>query len=402
MDSKLQQALYILEGYNGIFRQLWELSRIKFTTDVPTAGIAFDKKTGNELLFCFNPEFYDKLSVYELAFIIGHECLHVMLYHGKRYVAIKERELNKDLWNIAADIAIHEIMFREFGFKREYITIIDNMCTVETVFPDRINEIKRSQTMEYYFNELTKDKEIKYVPMDQHNFDEAFANGSDEAMKKAYERLTNVEKQELKDKLADIPKPSNKEQEAGDTPLGTVYDTPILEHTKKKWETVIKDWASTHLVSTRTDWTNKNRRFNSVKSKLKIPSYFTPEIKPVTVWMFLDTSGSCIDLAPRFLTAAASLPPKIFDARVFCFDTDIYEVNIREGKVIGGGGTAFDIIQEFIDKQGTHPDYVFVTTDGYGNQVKPKQPRKWKVYLTTDNKSCFPDTCEFHSFNEFE
>jgi len=401
MDNKLRQALHTLECYNGIFRQLWELGRIHFTESVPTACIRFDKE-GNGLQFCFNPKLYEQMSNYEVAFVIAHECMHVMLYHGRRFVKRPDYKSRHEVWNIAADIAIHEILFGEFGFDRSLITTIEP-CTVDGVFKDSKSFIRRGETTEYYFDKLHKEGKVKYVSFDEHDFDDAFANAADSAMQKAYRRLTEIEKKELQRKVGQ--KVEDKEKRKNDNNVGTgagitVYDALIHELPKKKWELIIKEWAQAFLKTDKYDWTRRDRRISHLPKDMFLPGSLEQHYKKQKLWMFLDTSGSCIDLAPRFLSAAASLPPKFFDVRVFCFDTKIYEIDIRKQEVLGGGGTSFDIIEEYIRKQPDNPDCVFVTTDGYGNDVFPAEPKKWHVFLTSDNRKNFPKQCNFHSFKE--
>ena len=394
MDSKLRTAIQELSCYNGIFRQLWDLGRIHFVEDIPTACVTFDRE-GQQLDFRFNREFYDKLNSSQLAFIIAHECMHVILFHGKRFMSNKMLIANKDTFNVAADIAIHEIMEREFMFNIEQMKDV-GLCTIESVFKEKAPQIEQLSTMEYYFNKLVEGCEVTYVPLDIHMFDENFADGCEGIVKKAFERLTDVEKKELQNKLKDIAKMRGEEQG------NKWFNVTINPVKKKKWEMIIKEWAQAFLQSDRFCWYKPSRRTATLDSNLFLPSHLELEIKKTNVWLYMDTSGSCIDLAPRFFSAAASLPVKFFNARLFCFDTQVYETDVKSKKVYGGGGTAFDIIQMHISDQQDRPDFVFVITDGYGNQVKPERPDRWHVFLTTEDKSCFPDNCIFHSFDEFE
>lgn len=390
-DKKLVSAIRKLETCNGIFRQLWDLGHIYFTDSIPTAAIEF--KGGQALRFLFNQEFYDSLTSYELAFIIAHECLHVMLQHGQRLHRSTTFTLNPRLFNIAADVAIHELLFHKFGFDRKQIS--KDICTVESIFQDKLDTIQRNQTLEYYFNQLVDGKEVQYVALDTHMFDGADADG---IIRKALDKLTTDEYEEIKNKC----KSHCDDSKAGNGEGTNWYQVTIAPVQKQKWEMVIKEWAQAFLQSDKYDWKRPSRRTAFLNSGLIMPSFLEQEYKRVKVWLYMDTSGSCIELADRFFSAAASLPPKFFDPRLFCFDVDIYETDIHSRQVYGGGGTAFDIIDTHLRKQGEHPDFVFVITDGHGNEVKPEQPNKWHVFLTTDNKSCFPDNCVFHSFEEFQ
>lgn len=397
INDKIRLALYHLEGFNGVFRQFWELGTMQFTDEIPSACVTFDN-TGQQIAFKFNKTFYDKLTIYDLAFIIGHECMHVLLYHGLRYWENTSYQLNHEIWNTAADISIHEIMFREFGFEfnklSEYIQ--EFICTHEKFFKEEEN-IKRGATMDYYFEKLCNRPGMKHITLDVHNFSKDYAYGSKNIAKKIFEQLSNVEKKELYDKLKD-----KDGQQAGKESGDRWWHVNLTTLHKKKWEMVIKEWAQAFLMADKFDWSKKNRRISSLNSRLILPAHLELDIKKIKVWLFMDTSGSCFHLADRFFSAAASLPPKFFEPRLFCFDTSVYETTLSSRKVYGGGGTAFDIIQHHIDRNGPHPDCIFVITDGYGNKVEASDPKKWHVFLTSDHKECFPETCKFHSFEEFE
>jgi predicted metal-dependent peptidase len=95
---------------------MWELGKPVFTNVIDIAAVSFDEQ-GDVLLFSFNPDFWDKLSVYERQFIISHECLHVILNHGLRVFNAK----NKDFANIAADIVVNHMLVNKFAFLRENI-----------------------------------------------------------------------------------------------------------------------------------------------------------------------------------------------------------------------------------------------------------------------------------------
>lgn len=363
---------------------------------LPRAGVELD---GNNscLRFMFNPKYYVEIDSYELAFILGHECMHLILMHGKRLHSNPNYVLNPQVFNIAADITLHEIMFDEFGFDRTKVT--ENLCTVETIFKDQ--NVKRLESLDYYFDQLKQEAErsgnIQYVIYDTHNFNSKDCDRIQNIVKRAISKISDVEYEELKRKLdKELP---NKGDEQG----GNWYHIKRETVKKQKWEMVFKEWSQAFLQSDKFDWSRKGRRFHGITGDMILPSTLELDIKRVKVWLFMDTSGSCIKLASRFFNAAASLPKKFFDVKLFCFDTQIYETNINAREVKGGGGTSFQIIDEYVKKRANnHPDFVFMITDGYGDAIKPANPRKWHIFLTSENKEMFPKECVFHSFTEFQ
>lgn len=393
MDSKLREAVYTLESYNGIFRQLWELGGIKFTNSIERAAVAFNRE-GKCIDFLFNPEFYKEISAQQLSFIITHECLHVLLYHGKRLYNNLNYKLNPEIFNCAADIAIHEIMYKEFEFDELGLEHV----TRENYFSEILNEIEECQTTDYYFEKIVSNSnlETKYIELDSHMFNEEDGDGYSDLINKAFNRLSEVEKKELKEKLKDITG-------RGDESVDELYNVEVNKVKKKKWEIIVKELSQAFIQADKFDWRRKNRRITSIDNGLFLPSYLELDIKKVNVWLFMDTSGSCIDLASRFFSAAASLPEKFFDPKLFCFDTKVYPTDIRKKEVFGGGGTSFDIIEEYIQNSNDpYPNFVFVITDGMGNDVIPEYPERWHIFLTSKYKDNFKGNCVFHSFDEFE
>jgi hypothetical protein len=185
---------------------------------------------------------------------------------------------------------------------------------------------------------------------------------------------------------------------------------------KQKWETVIKRWMTNTLMAAEkeiTQFTRTNRRFVTLPKNMLLPTDITDEgiydeKHRIKVLFFLDTSDSCAHLAQRFFNAAKSLPKRSFDVQLFCFDTQIYETSLKTGELFGFGGTAFDIIEEYVQKytkeknDGKYPDACFVITDGAGNLVKPQYPKKWFWFLSEDNRTCIPKECNIYKLSDYE
>lgn len=116
------------------------------------------------------------------------------------------------------------------------------------------------------------------------------------------------------------------------------------------------------------------------------------------LFFFLDTSGSCIHYKDDFFNLIQTIPTEKFNIHAFAFNTKVYDVDLKNPRVWGGGGTYFHIIEDRIQKamgdpdglngkgkrkKGKYPDLVFVLTDGYGNTVNPAHPKVWHWLLTS-------------------
>lgn len=404
-----------LERYHSVFYQLWELGRPVFTEQVPTAAVAFNKQ-GRCIEFMFNPIFWKNLTPTQREFVISHECLHVILKHGLRTKDAK----NPRGCNFALDVVVNHLLVDKFAFKREDVDPNNDACWIDTVFPGQ--QIEENREYEYYFNRLPEGWKKEPRLIDIHDL----LNGSesDEAIDKLSKSLSEEEKSTLRDmieKHGGQAKDGDKDakgQKRGDGAgkqwkFMDVKPVPI----KKKWETVIRRWAKKFLPNdfdSYEHWARVNRRMVELPDDCILPTEMELQEKEdlgkIDVWFFLDTSGSCAGLADRFWKAAKSLPPHRFNIKLFCFDTKVYDVDIKVGKLYGFGGTSFDILEAKIQQEMAsmplnkrkYPEAVFVITDGYGNNVYPQIPQRWYWFLSANYRTCIPKTCNIFNLSDFE
>jgi len=126
-----------LESYYGIFYSLVQMGRPSFVETVPTAAVGFDEN-GRNIMFIFNPKFWDELDEYNRVFVICHECLHVLLSHGLRSINCTDKRLA----NVAMDIVVNHMLVNNFKFDRSKIKNEKDFCWVDTVFsPNQISNL---------------------------------------------------------------------------------------------------------------------------------------------------------------------------------------------------------------------------------------------------------------------
>jgi len=451
-----------LEQHHGIFAQLWSMGEPTFTDEIETAAVAFDKE-GGFISFLFNENFYNSLSEDEVAAVVAHECLHVILNHGSR-----GKGMHPQLCNIAEDVVINEMLVNSFGFSRK-LPVFEGIpvevdgkiekhpaCFIDTVFKDKKKgTIAANREFEYYYTKLLEDNpnamkkgNIKImiggqpgdgkgtpVPLDDHS------QLPQEVIDAIKDALKKISKEEV-DKLADIVEGSGekdktvdengnkkdekaeKEKEAGDkskdgkpqaggrqavTGSGFEWIRKVVKvKVNRKWEQIVKKWVIKAFTSReREQWVKSARRYSILDANhnFLLPADHETDdidISRIDVVFFMDVSGSCHGDSERFFGAAKSVPRDKFKLDVFAFDTGITKVKIEDDKLPYGGGTSFDQLEAYLKQRKDYPTLVFCLTDGYGTQVKPKYPKRWHVFLTQDNKGCFPKDCNFHKFEDFE
>lgn len=428
-----------LDVHHSFFYQMWKLGVPRLTFSIPTAAIAFDKK-GHQVDFLFNPLFWKDCDLYKKLFVICHEFLHVLLNHGIR---TKDCEL-KPLANIALDVVVNHMLVDRFGFDREKVKGWEDLCWLDTTFKD-YDDVLPGKAFEYYYGILEqncivveqevyvkggkggKGAKVKGKTVDDHStLEDQDDSGLHKEIKDTLdEGMNDEEKEDLAKKVSGedadkAAKSTPSDGEEGGKFAGTAAGN--LSHyanlhkkiiKKKKWETVIQKWSRRYKKGSRNveQWARLNRRFAFIGGDMMLPSEHEDEKKEesmIDVFFFLDTSGSCAGLAERFFQAARTLPDDKFILHLFCFDTEVYDVDIKVGKLYGFGGTAFNIIEDRIQKMikegkmPRYPDAVFVMTDGYGNAVKPEKPKNWYWFLSEKYLNWIPPESNVFMLSDFE
>lgn len=414
-SSEFDEISYKLEAHHSIFYKLWEMGEMIFDDTIPTACVKFDR-TGNYVSFHFNPDFWKEKTTYERLFIICHECLHVWLNHGLR---TRNAEF-PSMVNTALDVVVNHMLVENFGFKRHKIKDYQELCWVDTIFDEKDGEIKQNETFEYYYNKIIESPNTNFVDcklVDMHeNLEDV---DYDKIVNKIGEDLSEQERQDISKAIKNKIEKSNS-QSAGTSSIDKWEDMNVPSKIKRKkaWYELIKKWAINKCRSNANaeQWTRQNRRlsFLNTDNNLMLPSDnddISNDNDKVEMWLYLDVSGSCAGLRNDFYCASLTIPQDRIKLRTFCFDTKITEVNLKDKKLIVGGGTSFEIIENHIrntlTKGKKHP-VIFVFTDGYGDVVTPKEANKWHWFIDGNDwnlnraKNLVNGKSNFYSMNDFK
>jgi predicted metal-dependent peptidase len=403
----MQEIANRLDSYHSVFSQLWSLGIPVMTNSCPTAAVWFDD-VGDALHMEINPKFWSGLNHQQQNFIICHECFHVLLSHGSRMAAVS----NPDIANVAADVVINELLVNQFGFSRKAVDPENEYCWKDKVLPKNFQGAIL-ETFEWYYNYLDQKMQAdngigdagKLV--DDHS--KLTAADASRIVRRAIDKMSDEEFKKLQEKIKD-----ELNAQAGTDAGGVVAvmdSGPVRP--KPKWETIVKS----RLKKFNTDvdvesWAHTSRRMSAMHRSVILPVEISDEGPAPSrrqIYLFLDTSGSCQSLAPRFWKLAKSIPKDKFEIHPFCFDTKVYDISFKDKKLYGFGGTSFSILEGRIQKELTakkinrYPDAIFVVTDGWGTKLAPEVPENWHILLTPHGeRKCFPSTVHFYDLNEFE
>jgi Putative metallopeptidase domain len=408
-EEEFHEYAFALEKHHAIFYRFWSIGRPNFIDTIPTAQVTFDKE-GDFISFDFNPNFWKKCSFVKRLFVIAHECLHLIHNHGTRGINLK----NQTVANYGADVVVNHTLTSKFGFDRKEVDAENKYCWIDTVFKDS-SKVELNKSFEYYYNLLIQEKDLDKSLVDVHNFgdmkdltdflDKHLSNGDKDFIRKY-----------VKDNNLDSAPVENTKAGKGKGSKHWIFDCSHFIPPKRKWESVIKDWVRSKIRNNEKDeeqWLFRSRAHHLLSDDLLLPSDYPKEAKAkkkniIDVYFFLDTSGSCWSLKDRFFRAAKSLPKDHFNIHLFCFDTDVYATTLASGKVYGGGGTEFDIIETQIQKDinskkiSRYPDKVWVLSDGHGSHVHPEFPERWDWFLTGKNLHYIPKDSTVHMLKDYE
>ncbi len=427
--EEFDSVFWDLEKFHSIFYQVTSMGYPTLTKELPTAAVAFNEK-GKQIQFLFNPDFWKSLDEYNRAFVICHECLHVILNHGVRL-----KKLYPQIANQAADVVINHMLVDKFGFDREKILNWQNFCWIDTIFKDNHETIDKHRSFEYYYQKITEDPNAEQKQtMDMHDFLDKF---TDEVMKELGEKVAGeMYPDDVKDALGKMEHEWKDAKDADKSKEGKMFDKPSgdkhgepgeppipgeckkkLTNKKKiihKWEQVIKKWTKRAMREIdKEQWVRRARRFTTVDKELLIPSEASEEAyakDKIDVLFFMDASGSCWDYQDRFFAAAKSLNPLIFIPHLLARSTVVREM--KEDISHGGGSDDFRCMEKYIQTEmaagrlKSYPSLIFHITDGYdcsGVKMTCKYPKRWHWFLTPNGTpNWIPEGCHIHNLVDFE
>ena len=406
--QEFMRVANMLEGCEPIFAKLWQFGVPVWDYTIPTAAVSC-LKGSNKIRFHFNPDFWNKLCDYDRAFVIAHELVHVLSNHLSRAAG-----WNQQIGNLALDVACNNILYKNFGMPPTTVEGFD-IHALRANMPDV--DIEDDQSAEYYYNLIMaqRKEDIEYVAIDAH---EAFdmAGNSSEDIKKLAERL-QVKEEDIKkaiEKAAGKEPVQELKNKIAGTGTGNMFKRIVYPPKPKRvWGDVIRKRLIKTMEKYREEdqWLRKPRRVTCWENHgLHMPALMDTDYRvfdKLPVWLFQDTSGSCVHLTERFFSAAKTIPKKQFSVTPHCFDTEVYPTSLETGEIFGGGGTSFSCIEEYIQKRikedkVPYPAAVFIVTDGAGDEVQPEYPDRWHWFLSEDNKCYIPSQSPTFMLDTFE
>lgn len=289
----------------------------------------------------YNPEFMAGLSLPETVFVLAHETMHAVFQHMHR-----RGGKNANRWNIAADYVINDILTREKIGIMPAGGLLDSALVAEG-----------KGTAEGVYNLLPESTEDKNTGDTGGALDQVNDASTDPAENSAKQAEMQVK----------IIQAGNAAKAAGKLSAGLDRLVKGLTATKTDWKSVLRRFLS-ERAKVDYSFAKPKRRF--LADDIYLPSLTGDKMGEIVV--AIDCSGSIGDKTIADFSAeikAIFEDTKPSALRVLYFDTEILRADTfgPDDTVtitpIGGGGTSFAPIFEYIRANDLIPAACVVLTD---------------------------------------
>ena len=318
------------------------------------------------LKFYYNSRFIMLLKPKEVEFLVGHEVLHVVYDHmGRR------GERDHQIFNIANDYAVNADLKRhKVG---DFIKTVP--CLYEAKYDGKSSEEIYDDLMKNV-QQMNLDDLVDQMIDDHLDGDdgegEADGDGNGDKKGKGRPKMSPEERERVRQEVKQAIINAASTCEAGQLPAGV--ERLIKQHTNPTmpWRELIQT-NLTSAIRTDDSWMRPSRRGWHMDA---IMPGMTPG-EEIDVVVTLDMSGSISQKQAQDFLGEIGGMMNAFDGykvHVFCFDTEIYNPkdyhsdnmdDIADYEPMGGGGTDFDCIFEYLKKENIEPKRLIVFTDGY-------------------------------------
>lgn len=372
---------------NGFYGLL--LMHMKYGLDAECGTAYTDGK-----VIRFDPKFLDELNDDELDFIMMHEILHVALKH-----CFRGRELEKELYNIACDIVVNSNILLSNNMDTRTITLRSDG---EAMHLAPNGKEGYEYTAEEVYNMLQKNLGMNNAKLQSNGKTKNTTNIIDN-----HTKWQQIEKnEELEELWIGRLDEVSKTIEIRDSiinretmPAFAQRRLKELKNAQTDWREILIDFLHEEVVD--YSFMPPDRRFDDCPFFL--PDFNDKDIKPENILFMIDTSASMKD---DMVTAAYSevkgaieqFNGKLIGMLGF-FDAVVIEPVPFENeeefemiKAIGGGGTNFQIIFNYVKEYMTDnlPVSIIILTDGYAPFPKESEAMGIPVIWLFNNEKVNP------------
>ena len=305
----------------------------------------------------FNREFFAKLTVKHIEFVLAHEILHNAFDHmGRR------ESRHPKLFNFAADYCVNGQIVRD------------------KIGDYNIPDINILHDPQYYgmsseeIYDLLKDKNDEMLDQLGELLDQHFVweSSDDEDAQNGRPVYTSEELREIRDSMREAVMTAAQAAGADKTPGSIQRLIKSMTESKMNWREILQQQIQSVIKDDYT-WMRPNKKAWHLSAVL--PGQQLRETIDIVV--AIDMSGSIgDDQAKDFLGEIKGIMQQYqdFKIKLFCFDTQVYNEADYDGYSIdefdyyqpmGGGGTDFMCVWDYMKDNEIEPAKLLFFTDGY-------------------------------------
>jgi predicted metal-dependent peptidase len=307
---------------------------------------------GRHIFFC--REFFEKLTVKQVEFVIAHEILHNVFDHmGRR------EGRDPQIFNIAADYCVNGQLVRDH------------------IGDHQIPDIKIFHDSKYYgmgaeevYDRIFEDMDKEQLEALGQLLDEHIDWGSEG--KDGRPSYTKEQLKEIRDEIREATIQAAQAAGAGNTPASVQRMIKELTEPKMNWRDILRQQIQSVI---KNDYTFMRPNRKGWHMNAILPG--TQFKETIDIAVSIDMSGSIGDeQAKDFLSEIKGIMQEYqdFKIKVWCFDTRVYNEQDFDGytmdefdeyEPMGGGGTEFDVNWDYMKENDIEPKKFIMFTDGY-------------------------------------
>ncbi len=437
MDDKNRRLRYIKalysiqEKYTVFSSFIFRMGRPIFCDTSTSTAMMREDEIVKGIVYEFNREFFDSLSNEELAFIISHETMHVLLSHLK-----PPFEVNNTLYNYACDAVINDIL--SANFSKEIMIAPEDIITGEYLVKFPVDKYTAESVYWMIYKEVfgimarmpssdsgdsNKDNDSQDGSSsgeDEQDKEKDENDGKDEGKDKESGSDDKIDKVINKDNIKNIDDHSSwykfDEDLLEELLDNKTYDFVNHKETQSRgteagnWESLVNKrviqfslWSLVrrivgHIEETNYSeiWRKHNPQLSYVYPDVILPyDILDDNINSLNVLFSVDSSGSVSNkLLDEFLSIARyHLRNSKHKVSCITFDVGCRDFDLKnQVQVKGRGGTSFDEMVKHVNKMQDEFDVVFVLTDGYGGSINEHDinPERWFWIISPNGTTVSP------------
>jgi predicted metal-dependent peptidase len=312
--------------------------------------------------FYYNSRFVKMLRPKELEFLFGHEVLHVVYDHFGRRMS-----RDAQLWNVANDYAVNGDLVRH--------RVGEKITSVPCLFDNKYDGMSSEEIYDNLYENAEKININQLIDklLDDHLEAEGDgSDGDDDKDGKGRPKLTDEERQQIRDEIKEAVLSAAQASDAGNIPSGVKRIIQNLTEPKMNWRELLRMQMESTIKSDYT-WMRASRKGWHMDAVM--PGLKNDEM--IDICVMLDASGSIDEsMLKDFLSEVQGIMNQFgqFRIHVATFDTEVYNTKTYDSEnmdtmldyeVSGGGGTDFDCIFTYLKDEQIEPKRLIVFTDGY-------------------------------------